>query len=61
MGKNNPLKVRIFIKDTETGITHPWESLTEEEISKYRARMTENMSNGMSDFYTGHPELFERL
>ena len=61
MGKSEPLKVRIFIKDTETGITHPWESLTEEEISKYRARMMENFGRGMSDFYTAHPDLFEKL
>ena len=37
------------------------ESLTEEEISKYRARMMENFGRGMSDFYTAHPDLFEKL
>ena len=62
MGRQaKPMTVRLFIKDTETGITHPWESLDEKQITEYRRRMTENAQRMLTDYYTAHPELFEKL
>lgn len=58
---NKPLTVRIFIKDTSTDELFRWDDLTETEKNNYRQRMADNSSRMLSDYYSAHPEQFERL
>lgn len=39
----------------------PLESLTEEELSRAKDRMRENLERNMSEYYTLHPEEYIRL
>ncbi len=61
MAKREPLKVRGFIKDTETGLIHSWDDMPEEQKAIYRKKMTENSRRGMTAYYTAHPDEFEKL
>ena len=59
MAKTIPF--RILVKDTMTGETHKWDDLSEKEKDSYRERMSQNLSKGMSRYYSEHLEEFERL
>ena len=45
----------------EDGSTVPFEDLTEEQRRRFRENAAEQLSQRMSDYYTQHPEEFERL
>lgn len=55
------LTFRIFVKDTMTGETHRWDYLSAKEKDSYRERMSQNLSKGMSRYFSEHPEDYERL
>jgi hypothetical protein len=55
------LKFRIFVKDTMTGETHKWDDLSGKEKDSYRERMSQNLSKGMTRYFSEHPEDYERL
>ena len=55
------LTFRIFVKDTMTGETHRWDDLSAKEKDSYRERMSQNLSKGMSRYFSEHPEDYERL
>lgn len=59
MAKKIP--VRIFIKDTDTNEIRNWDDLSEKEKDSFRARMSENLSYRMSQYYSENIEQFERL
>lgn len=52
---------RIFVKDTMTGETHKWDCLSEKEKDSYRERMSQNLSKGMSRYFSENPDEYERL
>ena len=52
---------RILVKDTMTGVTHRWDDLSEKEKDSFRERMSQNLSKRMSDYYSAHPDEYERL
>lgn len=59
--REKTIPFRIFVKDTSTGETFKWDELSETEKNGFKARMSENLSNRMSQFYSEHPDLYERL
>jgi hypothetical protein len=59
--REKTIPFHIFVKDTATGETFNWDELSETEKNGYKARMSENLSNRMSQFYSEHPDLYERL
>lgn len=59
--REKTIPFRIFIKDTATGEQFKWDELSEEQRNGFKARMSENLTNRMSQFYSDHPDLFERL
>jgi hypothetical protein len=52
---------RILVKDSLTGETHKWDDLSGKEKDSYRERMSQNLSKGMSRYFSEHPEDYERL
>jgi hypothetical protein len=58
---NKTIPFRIFIKDTATDDTRLWGELTEEEKEGYKKRMSKNLGQRMSDYYSAHPDEYERL
>lgn len=61
MSKNKTIPFRIFIKDTATDETRLWDDLTDKEKEGYKKRMSENLSQRMSDYYSAHLDEYERL
>ena len=59
--REKTIPFRIFVKDTATGEQFKWDELSEEQRNGFKARMSENLTNRMSQFYSEHPDLFERL
>ncbi len=59
--REKTIPFRIFVKDTATGEQFKWDELSEEQRNGFKARMSENLSNRMSQFYSEHPDLYERL
>lgn len=59
--REKTIPFRIFIKDTATGETFKWDELSEEQRIGYKARMNENLSKGMSRYYSEHLDEYERL
>lgn len=59
--KEKTIPFRIFIKDTATGETFKWDELSETEKDGFKARMSENLSKGMSRYYSEHLDEYERL
>lgn len=59
--RNDTIPFRIFIKDTATGETFNWDGLSEAQRDSYRARMSDNLSRRMSDYYSAHPDEYEKL
>lgn len=59
--REKTIPFRIFVKDTATGEQFKWDELSEEQRNGFKARMSENLTNRMSRFYSEHPDLFERL
>lgn len=59
--RNDTIPFRIFIKDTETGETFKWDGLSEAQRDSYRARMSKNLNRRMSDYYSAHPDEYEKL
>lgn len=55
------LTYRISVKDTATGETFRWDELSEKEKDSIRYRMSQNLSGRMSQYFTEHPEEYERL
>ena len=55
------LKFRILVKDSLTGKTHKWDDLSGKEKDSYRERMSQNLSKGMTRYFSEHPEDYERL
>ncbi|MBQ9719385.1 MAG: hypothetical protein IJV64_01690 [Oscillospiraceae bacterium] len=45
----------------EDGRAVPWDELTPEQLRRFRERATQRLSERMSDYYTQHPEEFDRL
>lgn len=59
--REKTIPFRIFIKDTATGEQFKWDELSEEQRNGYKARMNENLSKGMSRYFSEHPDEYERL
>lgn len=59
--REKTIPFRIFIKDTATGETFNWDGLSETEKNGFKARMSENLSKGMSRYYSEHLDEYERL
>lgn len=59
MAKTIP--VRIFIKNTDTDEIRSWDDLSDKEKDSFRTRMSENLSDRMSQYYSENIEQFERL
>jgi hypothetical protein len=59
--REKTIPFRIFIKDTATGETSKWDELIEEQKNGYKARMSENLSKRMSQYYSENLNEFERL
>ncbi len=59
--KDETIPYRIFIKDTSTDETFNWDDLTEDMEAEFKNRMSENLSRRMSQYYSEHPEQYERL
>ena len=59
--KEKTIPFRIFIKDTATGELFKWDELTEEQKNGYKARMSENLSKRMSQYYSENFNEFEGL
>lgn len=59
--REKTIPFRIFIKDTATGETFRWDELSETEKNGFKARMSENLSKGMSRYYSEHLDEYERL
>lgn len=58
---NKTIPFRIFIKDTATDETRLWDDLTDKEKQEYKKRMSANLSQRLSDFYSAHLDYYERL
>ena len=58
---NETIPFRIFIKDTATDETRLWDDLTDKEKEEYKKRMSANLSQRLSDFYSAHLDYYERL
>ena len=59
--REKTIPFRIFVKDTATGETFKWDELSETEKNGFKARMSENLSKGMSRYYSEHLDEYERL
>lgn len=59
--REKTIPFRIFIKDTATGEQFKWDELTEEQKNGYKARMSENLSKRMSQYYSENLNEFEGL
>jgi hypothetical protein len=59
--KEKTIPFRIFVKDTATGETFKWDELSETEKDGFKARMSQNLSKGMSRYFSEHPDEYERL
>jgi hypothetical protein len=59
MAKTIP--VRIFIKDTDTNEIRNWDDLSEKEKDSFQERMSQNLSKGMSRYFSENPDEYERL
>ncbi len=54
------LTYRFSVK-TEDGSIIPWDSMTEERKAECRNIMLDNLSRHMSDYYSAHPDEYEKL
>lgn len=59
--KEKTIPFRIFVKDTSTNETFNWDDLTEDKEAEFKARMSLNLSDRMSRYYSEHPEQYEKL
>lgn len=59
--REKTIPFRIFVKDTATGETFNWDGLSEAQKDGFKARMSENLSKGMSRYYSEHLDEYERL
>ena len=59
--KEKTIPFRIFIKDTSTGENFNWDDLTENKEAEFKNRMSLNLSDRMSRYYSEHPEQYENL
>lgn len=57
----NEIIVRCFLESTETGVVKPWEDLTEKEITRFREKSSERLTENMSRYFAQHPEELEKL
>lgn len=49
------LTYRIFVGE------RPWEELTEEEREAFREKCADRMGRALNDYYTQHPEAYQRI
>ena len=62
MGKRiQRIPYRIFMIDRDTGETHLWNDLSENQKQRYREQMAKNSGEILSAYYSNHPEQAERL
>lgn len=59
--REKTIPFRIFVKDTATGEQFKWDELSEEQRNGFKARMSDNLTNRMSQYYSEHPDQFEKL
>jgi len=57
--KNNELTVRGFVPDGNGGY-RPYEDLTEAEKDAFGKRIVEKMGRVINDYFSQHPEAYER-
>jgi hypothetical protein len=59
--KEKTIPFRIFVKDTATGEQFKWDELSETEKDGYKARMSQNLSENMSRYFSENLAEYERL
>ena len=57
----NEIIVRCFLENTETGEVKAWEDLAEKEITRFREKASERLTENMSRYFAQHPDELKKL